>query len=117
MDRFGEGKFSKSVFVIYSGIHYDAIALSPTCDSPFDFDQTIFDDNLDEIKSAVGKIAILWKKKHKYTDVASFTLKCGVCNTGIKVFRIDVRDRTRHRIMLLKRGTPHSKNIVESILT
>lgn len=89
MDRFGENRnFQHVVFVIYSGIHYDAIALTPSLESPKEFDQTTFENNdsIFEIFEAVSKIQQVWKRKHKFTDVANFTLKCGICGIGIKVF-------------------------------
>jgi ubiquitin thioesterase OTU1 len=84
-DRFGQHKFDKSVLVIYSGIHYDAIALTPSPTSPSAFDQTSFNTaHIAEAVVAVQQIAGVWRRKHKYTDMATFTLKCGVCGTGLR---------------------------------
>ncbi|GAA5810659.1 hypothetical protein MFLAVUS_004085 [Mucor flavus] len=84
IDKFGEGKYEERVLIVYSGIHYDALALAPTVDSPMEFDQTRFSvaDNyvLDASKELIDGL----RKKHKYTDVANFTLKCEQCNTGLK---------------------------------
>jgi ubiquitin thioesterase OTU1 len=33
---------SERVFLLYSGIHYDAVALSPLADAPQEFDETMF---------------------------------------------------------------------------
>lgn len=83
MDRFGEGQFDKRVLVMYSGIHYDAIALTPSPDLPRDFDQTEFSvTDGDGIVEAAVNLASVWKQKRKFTDTANFTLKCGVCGKG-----------------------------------
>ncbi|KAI8911063.1 ubiquitin thioesterase OTU1-like protein [Gorgonomyces haynaldii] len=83
MDRFGEGTYKSSAFVMYSGIHYDAIVLTPHLGASKDFDQTVFED-AEVLIPAVSSLGALWKKKHKYTDVANFTLKCGVCGIGLQ---------------------------------
>ena len=70
---------------MYSGIHYDAIALTPSPDAPTSFDQTTFEfHGIDRVLQAVKQLAALWKKKHKYTDTSNFTLKCAICQAGIK---------------------------------
>ena len=63
-----------------SGIHYDAIALSPSPDAPEEFDQTSFEGSEGERVLEAGlKLAAIWKKKRKFTDLARFQLKCGIC--------------------------------------
>ncbi|KKK15640.1 hypothetical protein P175DRAFT_0118880 [Aspergillus ochraceoroseus IBT 24754] len=84
IDRFNEGQ-SKRCILVYSGIHYDTIALSPS-DPPFthayappEFDQKVF-DAADEL--ALDRALVLCKKlqeKHYYTDTAGFRLRCNVC--------------------------------------
>jgi ubiquitin thioesterase OTU1 len=81
-DRFGEDKYSNSCYLVYSGIHYDCLALSS---GRAEYDQLVFNqieaiEVEDQIRLLVGQM----KKDHKYTDLASFTLKCGVCKTGLK---------------------------------
>ncbi len=83
MDRFGEGKYKQVVFVLYSGIHYDALALSPSLGASQEFDQTSFDITdpcLPEYFEAAVKLAGEWKKQHKFTDLSNFTLKCAICS-------------------------------------
>ncbi|KAJ3109558.1 Cell morphogenesis protein PAG1 [Phlyctochytrium planicorne] len=86
VDRFGEDVgHEKMAIVLYSGIHYDAVAVSPAKDAPVEFDLTVHSrERGEEILKGALKVAGLWKQKHKFTDLASFTLKCGVCKTGIK---------------------------------
>ncbi|KAG2225318.1 hypothetical protein INT45_005562 [Circinella minor] len=83
IDRFGEGSYSERVFIIYSGIHYDALALSPMTDAPADFDQTRFPVTDDSILEAAKKLAEILRQKRKFTDVANFTLKCNQCQKGL----------------------------------
>ena len=46
VDLFGqENNYSDRIIVLYSGIHYDAVALSPLESGPLEFDQTKFNVN------------------------------------------------------------------------
>ncbi|KAI9489575.1 hypothetical protein BDB00DRAFT_842563 [Zychaea mexicana] len=85
IDRFGEGSYSERVLIIYSGIHYDALALAPMADAPADFDQTRFpvDDDHNSLLEAAKKLAGILRQKRKFTDVANFTLKCNQCLQGL----------------------------------
>ncbi|KAL9558408.1 hypothetical protein MBANPS3_000908 [Mucor bainieri] len=108
IDKFGEGSFDERVLIVYSGIHYDALALTPSMDSPPDFDQTRFSvgedfildaakqlvDGLRKVGASVQSgvniltltyhLVFMTKKSHKFTDIANFTLKCEQCSTGLK---------------------------------
>ncbi|KAI8609640.1 hypothetical protein BC830DRAFT_1246001 [Chytriomyces sp. MP71] len=92
VDRFGEGcGYERAAIVFYSGIHYDAVVVSPVGSVGADqalmeFDVTQFSVGraAEEVLEAALKLAQVWKKKHKYTDLGSFTLKCDVCKTGLK---------------------------------
>ncbi|GJJ69312.1 ubiquitin thioesterase OTU1 [Entomortierella parvispora] len=85
VDRFGEGKFTQRALLMYSGIHYDAVALTPGLDIPEECDQTQFDiATSEEIINAGIQLSIKLKQAHKYTDVANFTLRCSVCQAGLK---------------------------------
>ncbi|KAI9099725.1 hypothetical protein DFS34DRAFT_615714 [Phlyctochytrium arcticum] len=85
VDRFGEGAYNRRVLVLYSGIHYDAVALAPSHDAPMDFDQTAFEQkDGDRILTAGVELADIYRKKHKYTDLANFTLRCGICKKGLR---------------------------------
>lgn len=94
VDRFGQGMYSNRVVVLYSGIHYDAVALAPTLNSPKEFDTTSFSADDEEIVQAGVRLAEKLKKVRvsndlillqakKFTDLANFTLKCGVCQKVI----------------------------------
>ncbi|TPX62405.1 hypothetical protein PhCBS80983_g00430 [Powellomyces hirtus] len=84
VDRFGEGQHAKRVIILYTGIHYDAVALTPSRDAHHDFDQTTFEGaNADTVLDAAVKLAGIWKQKRKFTDLANFTLRCAQCKQGL----------------------------------
>ncbi|KAJ3023727.1 Iron-sulfur clusters transporter atm1, mitochondrial [Thoreauomyces humboldtii] len=63
VDRFGEGQYPTRVILMYSGIHFDAVVLTPTQGAPKDFDQTAFSEgDGDEALRAAMKLAGIWKK-------------------------------------------------------
>lgn len=73
--------------LIYDGLHYDALAMSPAEGAPEEFDQTIFPVNHNRsIGPAEGLALNLVReaqRKRSYTDTANFTLRCGVCQIGV----------------------------------
>jgi ubiquitin thioesterase OTU1 len=80
VDRFGEGRYSKRVFVLYTGIHYDAIAMATGSSQHFDQTQFVVSQEPEDlILKQVLDLASEWKKKGKYTDLANFSLKCARC--------------------------------------
>ncbi|KAL2919137.1 ubiquitin-specific protease otu1 [Polyrhizophydium stewartii] len=84
MDRFGEGRFTSRAFVLYSGIHYDALALSPSEGAPAEFDQTVFEGAAAERAAAAAQqLAQIWKQRRRFTDTARFTLRCGDCGQRV----------------------------------
>ncbi|CAO3615061.1 unnamed protein product [Cunninghamella echinulata] len=96
IDRYGEGSYNERVFVLYSGIHYDAIAFAPIEDSPPEFDQTRFPVEDESIFKAVQNLASVLRRDHKYTDTANFTLKCETCQTGL----VGEKDAHTHAVYL-----------------
>ncbi|ONK65864.1 uncharacterized protein A4U43_C06F1750 [Asparagus officinalis] len=87
-DLYGqEKKYQERVMLIYDGLHYDALAMSPAEGAPEEFDQTIFPVNKDRTIGAVENLALNLVKdanrKRSYTDTANFTLRCGVCQAGL----------------------------------
>lgn len=84
IDRFGEGQYENRCIVIYSGIHYDALSLSPAPDAPASFHTTVFPVHDDSVLEAAGALVKGLKDRHYYTDTATFDLRCGVCNEGLK---------------------------------
>nr|KJB12009.1 hypothetical protein B456_002G088500 [Gossypium raimondii] len=87
-DLYGqERNYSERVLLIYDGLHYDALAMSPFEYAPEEFDQTIFAVQKDRTIGPVEGLALNLVKdqqsKRRYTDTANFTLRCGVCQIGV----------------------------------
>ena len=80
VDRFNEGRPRRCILV-YSGIHYDTIALVPHGVSPQDPSQDIklFDANDDVILEAARELCRQLQKQHYYTDTQKFDIKCNTC--------------------------------------
>ena len=74
--------------LVYSGIHYDALALSPPTDyssylqSP-DADTCTFERGDEGIIQAAMELVRKLKQKKYFTDTKRFSLKCGVCGLGL----------------------------------
>lgn len=87
-DLYGQGKsYSERVMLIYDGLHYDALAISPFEGAPEEFDQTIFAVQKNGFIGPVENMALNLikdqQRKRSYTDTANFTLRCGVCQIGV----------------------------------
>ncbi|KAK2990013.1 hypothetical protein RJ640_004691 [Escallonia rubra] len=87
-DLYGqESNYQERVMLIYDGLHYDALAMSPFDDAPEEFDQRIFAVRKDRTIGPVEGLALNLVKeqqrKRSYTDTANFTLRCGVCQIGV----------------------------------
>ena len=78
-DRFNEGRLQRCILV-YSGIHYDTIALSPSEEyAPPDFDTKIFEASDAAILRGALDICRALQSKHYYTDTAAFNVRCNIC--------------------------------------
>lgn len=84
VDHFNEGRPTRCL-VVYSGIHYDTIALSPS-DPPYthayappDFDTKIFDAADPVVLEKAVELCEILQKRHYYTDTASFRIRCNTC--------------------------------------
>ncbi|KAI9852546.1 MAG: ubiquitin-specific protease otu1 [Thelocarpon superellum] len=88
VDRFNEGRPTRCILV-YSGIHYDTIALSPSspphthADAPPEFDTKVFDAADDLVLSTAVRLCDELEKRHYYTDTKAFALKCNVCGASL----------------------------------
>ncbi|OCK84393.1 OTU-domain-containing protein [Lepidopterella palustris CBS 459.81] len=84
VDRFNEGP-SRRCILVYSGIHYDVIALSPSdpphthSDLSAEDDVKIFDVDDIEVLEAAKKLCRELQKKHYYTDTQRFEILCNDC--------------------------------------
>ena len=84
VDHFNEGRSSRCILV-YSGIHYDTIALSPS-DPPYEhafappeFDTKVFEASDDEVLEKAVELCKVLQGQHYYTDTAGFTVRCNIC--------------------------------------
>ena len=84
VDRFNEGKPTRCILV-YSGIHYDTIALSPS-DPPYksayappEFDTKVFEAHDGVILETAIELCRVLQSKHYFTDTAKFSVKCHQC--------------------------------------
>ena len=84
VDRFNEGS-SQRCILVYSGIHYDVIARSPS-DPPFkssyappEFDVKIFEANEKVVLEAAVELCKVLQGRHYFTDTAAFEINCNVC--------------------------------------
>ena len=83
--RFNEGR-QKRVVIVYSGIHYDALALSPEGASMHDSerDEVVFEKQDEGILQAALELCRKLKDKHYFTDTKNFSLKCNICHKGLQ---------------------------------
>ncbi|KAK6213052.1 OTU-like cysteine protease [Colletotrichum tabaci] len=81
--RFGENKDSRCILV-YSGIHYDRIACSPSeppythSDLPPELDRTNWSTSDDEILDKTRALIRKLHEMHYFTDTTEFLLRCTV---------------------------------------
>lgn len=86
MDVFGESNgYSQRAYLLYTGIHYDALAMniSGKSEKYSDDDVTVFVPGDDAILLQALEIAELARAEHRYTDMARFSLQCDVCGVAI----------------------------------
>eukprot|EP01062_Namystynia_karyoxenos_P065778 TRINITY_DN596_c1_g1_i2.p1 TRINITY_DN596_c1_g1~~TRINITY_DN596_c1_g1_i2.p1 ORF type:complete len:367 (+),score=81.49 TRINITY_DN596_c1_g1_i2:72-1103(+) len=88
-DLYGEGRgLRERALVLYDGLHYDALALSPGPDLPEDFDVTLFEvadqRRLAAVTDAATALTAKAHEKRQFTDTANFTLRCLVCQQGVR---------------------------------
>ncbi|KAH9331590.1 hypothetical protein KI387_003698, partial [Taxus chinensis] len=87
-DLYGQGKgYKERVMLIYDGLHYDALALSPCKTASDEVDITIFpvdrDGNIGVAQVLAESLVEETKRQRNFTDTANFTLRCGVCQQGV----------------------------------
>ncbi|KAF2144383.1 uncharacterized protein K452DRAFT_223092 [Aplosporella prunicola CBS 121167] len=84
VDRFNEGKPRRCILV-YSGIHYDTIAMSPSepphtkADLPPELDIKQFDADDGIILEKARELCKILQGRHYFTDTAGFAVKCNTC--------------------------------------
>ena len=89
IDRFNEGAAIRCILV-YSGIHYDTIAQSPSdpphtkADSPPELDKKVWEKEDDEILFKAQELCGKLKEQHYFTDTGGMGIKCLVKGCGWK---------------------------------
>lgn len=96
-DMFNPGQ-DRFVCVVYSGIHYDAVALVPSdfeSGRPED-DLTIFEGDMKgmQVLESLTELGKVLKERRYYTDTAKFSLKCKICSTALS----GEKEATKHAI-------------------
>lgn len=79
--------YAERAMLIYDGLHYDALAVSMFEGAPEDLDITIFRQGSEEgrmIDAGAQKLVAEAHVARQFTDTANFTLRCGVCQIGLK---------------------------------
>ncbi|KAJ5772061.1 hypothetical protein N7520_002590 [Penicillium odoratum] len=82
--QFNEGAPTRCI-VVYSGIHYDVLALSPsdppyTRANPFAHGDTKIFESIDPVVLEKAKeLCRVLQSKHYYTDTAGFSVRCNTC--------------------------------------
>ena len=84
VDRYNEGQPQRCILV-YSGIHYDVVALTPS-DSPFtrdyvppEYDTKIFSAADDEVVEKAKALCKILQGRGYFTDTAGFRIRCQDC--------------------------------------
>jgi ubiquitin thioesterase OTU1 len=74
----------KRIYLLYDGIHYDALVRSTQDGCPADDDETMFppDDSAsyDQSKAIASEL----KQRTQFVDLTGFDLKCLVCGVGLR---------------------------------
>ena len=89
VDRFNQGRPSRCILV-YSGIHYDTIALSPS-DPPYEhayappeFDTKVFEAADEGVLEKAIELCKVLQGQHYYTDTTGFSVRCNICKGVFK---------------------------------
>jgi ubiquitin thioesterase OTU1 len=84
-DTYGkELECRRRIFVIYDGIHYDAVAYCFDQQLPLDMDTTIFSPNDTFVFERALDLCEQEHRRKAFTDTSNFTLRCLVCQQGLQ---------------------------------
>lgn len=84
-DTYGtEDKYSRRIYVIYDGIHYDALAYCFDPQLPPEMDIRIFSPNDILVLERAKEVCQHEHQRKAYTDTSNFTLRCLVCQQGLR---------------------------------
>lgn len=74
-------------FLLFIGLHYDAITLASSIGANEASDQRRFQVQsplTDEVIAAVARLVSRYHDMRLFTDTANFTLRCSTCQIGLK---------------------------------
>ncbi|TGO37919.1 hypothetical protein BHYA_0086g00340 [Botrytis hyacinthi] len=80
--KFHESGSNNRCVLVYSGIHYDMLALSPFSSTP-ENDVRVFDKSDDTIIVKAVELCSKLREKHYYTDTGGMAIKCKDCGVII----------------------------------
>ncbi|TGO80154.1 hypothetical protein BELL_0013g00050 [Botrytis elliptica] len=80
--KFHESGSNNRCVLVYSGIHYDMLALSPFSSTP-ENDVRVFDKSDDTIIAKAVELCSKLREKHYYTDTGGMAIKCKDCGVII----------------------------------
>lgn len=91
VDRFNEGKPTRCILV-YSGIHYDVVSVTPFSGAPPEHDRKVFDVlRMGEGEEVDGgalegarELCKVLQSRHYFTDTHGFSVKCNQCGQSGK---------------------------------
>jgi hypothetical protein len=86
VDRYGQDLENAlvKIYLLYDGIHYDAMALNPIDNGPEEIDITIFPAGDTVADNKAMEYVKAANKRHEFTNTADFDLRCLVCQQGLK---------------------------------
>lgn len=76
----------QTCILLYSGIHYDTVFLTPDLDAPREWRQTLFPtaSEPNAVLQAALDLATQLRKERAYTNTSNFDLRCQDCKIGLK---------------------------------
>ncbi|GFH16327.1 ubiquitin thioesterase OTU1, partial [Haematococcus lacustris] len=88
-DLYGQDAgYSERVMLLYDGLHYDSLAVAAFEGAPEELDTRILDlsspRQLAMVEEGATKLVAACHDARMFTNTASFTLRCGVCQVGLK---------------------------------
>jgi ubiquitin thioesterase OTU1 len=87
VDSYGHGDWSERVFLLYDGLHYDALVVSVFAGAPEELDVTchpVDAPNAAALDAAVAELVAAAHEARAFTDTQGFTLRCTVCREGVR---------------------------------
>jgi len=83
---FGEGSgYSKRIYVLYDGVHYDVLAQNPNGVSGTQTDDvTIFNPNDNLAFTQAASICENHSKQKKFTNIYTYRIKCNTCKSEMR---------------------------------